>query len=1005
MKRILSVFILMAVLLSCVPASVLAIDRENTENIAQKNYTEDEPVFYTSYESLSISSGAPDRWNGMYPRTKVEAIVDPTDSTNKVGCFLSPGSTATKQYLVAQEGKPFAFSTDIYIPTCTDGVSYPSAVYVKLSKTVILTMTYSTQSGLYTWTIGSKSGTVAPETWFHLSCVATPSTTGGFLQSTATIQISGNLKNSSGTAISSAKATGVALQYDNSTTSTACLQVYTTVPTNASGEKIPGGFYLDDTRFYIPGDLYKANVETDSYGDPAGNVDLNGKVKITFNHDLDMSSLDLSKVRLYTSADESVPYTSLTFDKANPRVLTFSFEEDTLTTYTTYYVNIGDTVRDLGGNVIKTPVISFDTKGQKDSRPAPEAIIEAPEGGYVMPDRYNTGYRCDESELEDFTAKYGITPRSDTNVAEITEDLARKFNYEFSHFKTTASLKITATSPVYIHDFKIESGSINNSGSARLTVAWGEGKDTGFGGANLTLSHIYAYDISADHMKGDSNQIIESCYFRDGGTRTPGAHADVIQISCSTTEVTNSIKIIGNRFDAPHLAYDHVSNACIFLKPENWSGQASQGHANIQISYNWFNGGGYTTYLEANGNSVDRLNYLTYSYNTIGYGYVFGTLNHKGWEKSDFTYEGNAMVTRLVAGSVVYYDGEGNRVYDASSLSGNGKVVVNFANYMTEERDYKIVVDAVDVNGNVVKSYVTQDSVFRYTPPSEYYVKDNLEPLLDANGKPVYAEGKVVEYLKEVPVLPHDVPGEVELTDLPDMSTHTLEVRVYDTTVGTKFLRSSELGDTVSENTLEAKEFSEKFTVTFVDKDGNVLKTELVEMGDPATAPEAPALEGYVHTGWSTTFSCVIKNQTVKALYEKLYTVTFLDKDGTVIESQSVINGNAAIAPEAPAVDGYTFTGWSEDISMVKADMTVTALYTKETTIADFESAVEVLVTLQGVSLAKRYTALCTAALTLAGIENKDSVYQTEAYASYVAFISAYNEDVKEISSDIHKPY
>ena len=90
-RKSLSVFILMAVLLSCVPASVLAIDRENTENIAQKNYTEDEPVFYTSYESLSISSGAPDRWNGMYPRTKVEAIADPTDSTNKVGCFLSPG--------------------------------------------------------------------------------------------------------------------------------------------------------------------------------------------------------------------------------------------------------------------------------------------------------------------------------------------------------------------------------------------------------------------------------------------------------------------------------------------------------------------------------------------------------------------------------------------------------------------------------------------------------------------------------------------------------------------------------------------------------------------------------------------------------------------------------------------------------------------------------------------------------------------------------------------------
>ena len=300
-----------------------------------------------------------------------------------------------------------------------------------------------------------------------------------------------------------------------------------------------------------------------------------------------------------------------------------------------------------------------------------------------------------------------------------------------------------------------------------------------------------------------------------------------------------------------------------------------------------------------------------------------------------------------------------------------------------------------------MKSYVAQDSVFRYTPPSEYYVADNLEVLLDANGKPVYAEGNVVKYLKEVPVLPHDVPGEVELTNLPDMSTHTLQVRVYDTTLGTKFIRSSELGGTVSENTLEAKEFSEKFTVTFVDRDGNVLKTEQVEMGDSATAPEAPALEGYVHTGWSTTFSCVTKDLTVKAWYEKLYTVTFLDKDGGVIETQSVRSGFSAVAPNAPAVEGYTFTGWSENFDMVQTDMTVTALYTKEKTLADFESAVEVLATLQGVSLTKRYTALHTAALTLAGIENKTPVYQTEAYAAYVAFASEYNEAVKAICADM----
>ena len=62
------------------------------------------------------------------------------------------------------------------------------------------------------------------------------------------------------------------------------------------------------------------------------------------------------------------------------------------------------------------------------------------------------------------------------------------------------------------------------------------------------------------------------------------------------------------------------------------------------------------------------------------------------------------------------------------------------------------------------------------------------------------------------------------------------------------------------------------FTVTFVDFDGRVLKTETVESGKSATAPADPTRDGYVFTGWDKSFVGVTSNLTVTALYERVFT-------------------------------------------------------------------------------------------------------------------------------------
>ena len=57
------------------------------------------------------------------------------------------------------------------------------------------------------------------------------------------------------------------------------------------------------------------------------------------------------------------------------------------------------------------------------------------------------------------------------------------------------------------------------------------------------------------------------------------------------------------------------------------------------------------------------------------------------------------------------------------------------------------------------------------------------------------------------------------------------------------------------------------------------------------------------------------------------YEVVFKDKDGNVLTSQQVASGESAVAPAAPEVDGYKFTGWDRSFESVTEDMDVTAQY------------------------------------------------------------------------------
>ena len=91
----------------------------------------------------------------------------------------------------------------------------------------------------------------------------------------------------------------------------------------------------------------------------------------------------------------------------------------------------------------------------------------------------------------------------------------------------------------------------------------------------------------------------------------------------------------------------------------------------------------------------------------------------------------------------------------------------------------------------------------------------------------------------------------------------------------------------------------EIFTVTFVDYDGAVLKTEDVESGKSATAPTNPTRNGYTFIGWDKSYDSITASITITAQYEIVENQTCINYthngDGTTTAKFS-INGDVNIA-------------------------------------------------------------------------------------------------------------
>ena len=102
--------------------------------------------------------------------------------------------------------------------------------------------------------------------------------------------------------------------------------------------------------------------------------------------------------------------------------------------------------------------------------------------------------------------------------------------------------------------------------------------------------------------------------------------------------------------------------------------------------------------------------------------------------------------------------------------------------------------------------------------------------------------------------------------------------------------------------------------------------------------------EGYTFVGWSQDKEGIADFQdkeelenlssksgdiiTLYAIWEvNSYQITFLDYDESIIQQSELDYDTEIVIPEDPIRKGYTFTGWDKELSTVKEELVITALY------------------------------------------------------------------------------
>lgn len=126
----------------------------------------------------------------------------------------------------------------------------------------------------------------------------------------------------------------------------------------------------------------------------------------------------------------------------------------------------------------------------------------------------------------------------------------------------------------------------------------------------------------------------------------------------------------------------------------------------------------------------------------------------------------------------------------------------------------------------------------------------------------------------------------------------------------------------------------------FRDEDGTLLSSGTLAAGQVPPVPQDPVKTSdqqyrYEFDGWSPQVGAMTEDTVYTAQYIAIpnsYTVTFVDEDGSLLQSETLPYGTIPTPPEAPTKEPtqthtFSFKGWDKALSAVTGDVTYTAQY------------------------------------------------------------------------------
>ncbi len=136
------------------------------------------------------------------------------------------------------------------------------------------------------------------------------------------------------------------------------------------------------------------------------------------------------------------------------------------------------------------------------------------------------------------------------------------------------------------------------------------------------------------------------------------------------------------------------------------------------------------------------------------------------------------------------------------------------------------------------------------------------------------------------------------------------------------------------------KEVPKEYLIMYFHENGKMLGTETVPYGQAATQPyhpQKPQTEEYyyVFKGWNNDLSHIEKDTMAKAVFEerqRSFVVRFFHEDGTLLQEENVLYGQAAQEPVEPIkqpdeVFHYIFDGWDNTFDNIKENTEVHAVF------------------------------------------------------------------------------